>query len=80
MNEFTETKFDQRVTFIKIIRVHYKDSTSDQPGLFMGVELFDFAGKTVVKAGFHANVSSKYQDVELVMGERIIGIKCGRRG
>lgn len=47
----------------------------------MGVELFDFADKSVVKAGDHRiDSTSRYTNIQFATGERIIGIKCGRRG
>ncbi len=46
----------------------------------MGVELIDFAGKSVIKAGDHKIDRSKYTEINLEAGERIIGMKSGRRG
>jgi hypothetical protein len=42
------------VTPIKTIRVHYKEEVIGYEGfqgLMMGIELIDFAGKTIAKAG-----------------------------
>ncbi len=74
---FTETKFDQRLTPIRTIRVRHKNEKSGSAGLLLGVELFDFAGKSITKAGELANskATSLFTDqyIDLVAGERIIG-------
>jgi hypothetical protein len=60
---------------------YYTDETSKWPGLLRGVELLDFAGKSILKAGENSiSDYSKYTDIDLVAGERIIGMKCGRGG
>ena len=49
--EFSETHFNQIVRPVGKIRVHFKNETSQNPGLFLGVQLLDFENKSIVKAG-----------------------------
>lgn len=46
----------------------------------MGIEIFDDKCNSVLQAGDFDNSASKLTDFKLDAGERLIGVKSGRRG
>ncbi len=49
LSKFNKIHFDQIATPIHIIKIHHKDETSSDPGLMMGIELFDSSMKSIIK-------------------------------
>ncbi len=68
-------------TPIKLVKLHLQNETSSDKGLLTGVQLFDFNGAIVLIAGDSTTDEfSQVFDIELKPNERLIGLKCGRRG
>lgn len=62
------------------MQIHHKKEDSDFPGILVGIEIFDNKNTSVLKAGDFAINRSKLTDFKLEAGERLIGVKSGRRG
>jgi hypothetical protein len=81
-DKFKETYFDQTLTPIKTIKAYYfSEKEYEEPGLLLGIELLDFSDQRICRAG---NTRRNYENTEvkefeLMEGERLLGIKYGRR-
>jgi len=81
LDKFTELRINPAFCEIKKVRVLYKDTRSsiNFSGLFLGIELFDMQGTRLLQAGKQTDSRSSWFEFELEPGERMIGLKSGRR-
>ena len=63
------------------MRIHHRDlSDKLYYGLMMGIEIFNDKNVSVLKAGNFKTENSKWTEIKIEAGERLIGVKSGRRG
>lgn len=81
LDKFTELRLNPQFCEIKKVRVLYKDtrSSNNYSGLFLGIEIFDAQGNKLLQAGKQTDSRSSWFEFELEAGERMIGLKSGRR-
>jgi hypothetical protein len=81
LDKFTELRINPPFSEVKRVRILYKDtrSSNNYSGLFLGIELFDPQGNKLLSAGKQTDSRSSWFEFELEPGERIIGLKSGRR-
>ena len=78
---FEETLFDQIATPVKTLKLTYCNEDSHYAaGLIVGVKLFDKNGNSICKTGYFGASDKSSTSIVLEEGERIIGMKSGKRG
>ena len=80
LNKFTETSFPVETKISRLL-INHKSKSSKYPGLLMGIEIFDDKNVSILKAGdFTQDQYTKLTEIKIEAGERLIGVKSGRRG